>query len=63
MEQNMVKDESLLEVNGGKWTIDTLTEEEREEYYKVAEGLREEYNYVAYNDFIRRMNEKYGSNY
>ena len=34
--------------------------EEREEFMRVNEDLTENWNYIAYNDFIRRMNAKYG---
>ncbi len=47
-------------VNGGSWTLETLTPEEREEFMRVNEDLTENWNYIAYNDFIRRMNAKYG---
>jgi len=63
MEKKMIRDESLLEVNGRSWTIETLTPEERQEYYKISADLTDNWNYVAYNDFIRRMNEKYGERY
>ena len=60
MSKEIIRDESLLLANGGKWTIETLTEAERDEFYKVNEGLTREWDYISYNDFIRRMNEKYG---
>ena len=60
MKENEIRDESLLEVNGGKWTLETLTPEEREEFMRVSQELTDNWNYVEYNDFIRRMNEKYG---
>lgn len=60
MEKEPIRDESLLEVNGGSWTLETLTPEEREEFMRVNEDLTENWNYIAYNDFIRRMNAKYG---
>jgi hypothetical protein len=60
--KNVIRDESLLEVAGGKWNLDTLTEEEKDEWYKVNEDLTQNWNYVAYNDFVIRMNEKYGAN-
>ncbi len=60
MKENEIRDESLLEVNGGKWTLETLTPEERDEFMRVSQELTDNWNYVEYNDFIRRMNEKYG---
>ena len=60
MDKKEIKDESLLKAVGGKWTIDTLTEEEKDEYYRVKDALEKDGDYVGYNDFIRRMNEKYG---
>lgn len=60
MEKELIRDESLLEVNGGSWTFETLTPKEREEFMRVNEDLTENWNYIAYNDFIRRMNAKYG---
>ena len=39
MEDKKIRDESLLEVSGGKWTLETLTPEERERFYEVSEGL------------------------
>jgi len=49
-----------MKVSGGKWTLETLTPEERDELYKVSADLTDNWNYVAYNDFIERMNAKYG---
>ena len=60
MEDQKIRDESLLEVSGGKWTLETLTPEERERFYEVSEGLTEEWDHVSYNEFIQEMNEKYG---
>ncbi len=60
MEQKKEIDESLLAVNGGSWTVDTLTKEEKDEFYRLSAELTTEYNYVGYNDFIYRMNAKYG---
>ena len=60
MEDKKIRDESLLEVSGGKWTLETLTPEERERFYEVSEGLTKEWDYVSYNEFIQEMNEKYG---
>ena len=60
MDKKKIRDDSLLEAVGGKWTIDTLTEEEKDEYYRVKEALEKDGDYVGYNDFVRRMNEKYG---
>ena len=60
MEDQKIRDESLLEVSGGKWTLETLTPEERKRFYEVSEGLTEEWDYVSYNEFIQEMNEKYG---
>ena len=60
MDKKELRDESLHEAVGGKWTIDTLTAEEKDEYYRVKDALEKDGDYVGYNDFIRRMNEKYG---
>lgn len=62
MEDKKIRDESLLEVSGGKWTLETLTPEERERFYEVSEGLTNEWDYISYNEFIQEMNEKYGDN-
>ncbi|MBQ3459944.1 MAG: hypothetical protein IJH14_04660 [Solobacterium sp.] len=62
MEDKKIRDESLLEVSGGKWTLETLTPEERERFYEVSEGLTNEWDYISYNEFIQEMNEKYGAN-
>jgi hypothetical protein len=58
--KKVIRDESLLEVAGGKWTYETLTEEEKQEFNKVSQALTDEWDYIGYNDFIRRMNAKYG---
>ncbi len=58
--KKIIRDESLLEVAGGKWTFETLTPEEKEEFNRVNEALTDEWDYVGYNNFIRRMNAKYG---
>lgn len=60
MEDRKIRDESLLEVSGGKWTLETLTPEERERFYEISEGLTTEWDYISYNEFIQEMNEKYG---
>ncbi len=60
MEDQKIRDESLLEVSGGKWTLETLTPEERERFYEVSEGFTNEWDYISYNEFIQEMNEKYG---
>ena len=60
MDKKKIMDELLHQVNGGKWNFDTLTEEEKNEYFKVKDELERDGNYVAWNDFIDRMNEKYG---
>jgi hypothetical protein len=60
MDKKKIMDELLHLVNGGKWNFDTLTEEEKDEYFKVKDELERDGNYVAWNDFIDRMNEKYG---
>ena len=60
MEDKKIRDESLLEVSGGKWTFDTLTPEEKERFNKVSAGLTHEWDYISYNEFIHEMNEKYG---
>lgn len=58
--KKVIRDESLLEVAGGKWTYETLTQEEKDEFNRVSQALTDEWDYVGYNDFIRRMNAKYG---
>jgi hypothetical protein len=58
--KKVIRDESLLEVAGGKWTYETLTQEEKDEFSRVSQALTDEWDYVGYNDFIRRMNAKYG---
>ena len=60
MEKRKINDEEIMKVSGGKWTLETLTPEERDELYKVSADLTDNWNYVAYNDFIERMNAKYG---
>ena len=57
-----IKDDSLLEVSGGKWDVFSITEEERIRYFKVTEKYEEEGDYISYNEFIRDMDAKYGSN-
>ncbi|MBR4457331.1 MAG: hypothetical protein IKS32_14095 [Solobacterium sp.] len=59
--KNKINDEKILEISGGKWTLETLTPEEQDEFMKVSEELNWGWNYVAYNDFIERMNKKYGA--
>ena len=60
MKDRKIRDESLLEVSGGKWTFDTLTPEEKERFNKVSAGLTHEWDYISYNEFIHEMNAKYG---
>lgn len=60
MEDKKIRDESLLEVSGGKWTFETLTPEERERFNQVSTGLTREWDYISYNEFIHEMNKKYG---
>ena len=60
MKPEEIRDESLLEVNGGKWTFETLTEDEKRRCNEVMEGLTHDWNYIEYNEFIREMNAKYG---
>ena len=55
-----IRDESLLEVNGGGWTFQTLTPEEQKRFNEVYRGLNDEWNYIGYNEFILEMNNKYG---
>ena len=55
-----IRDESLLDVNGGRWTYDTLTPEEQKRFNEVYRGLNDEWNYIDYNEFILEMNNKYG---
>ena len=57
-----IKDDSLLEISGGKWDVFSITEEERIRYFKVKEMYEEEGDYISYNEFIRDMDAKYGSN-
>ena len=60
MSKELIRDESLLQATGGTWTFDTLTQEEKDEFNRVNAGLNRDWDYVSYNDFILRMNEKYG---
>ena len=62
MTKKELRDESLLEVNGGSWTYETLTPEEKKSFHEVSQALTDEWDYVGYNQFIRDMNEKYGAN-
>ena len=62
MTKKELRDESLLEVNGGSWTYETLTPEEQKRFHEVSQALTDEWDYVGYNQFIRDMNEKYGAN-
>ena len=54
-----IDEAKLLEITGGKWSLETLTKEEQDEFMKVSEDLN--CNYIAYNDFVERMNKKYGA--
>ena len=62
MTKKELRDESLLEVNGGSWTYETLTSEEKKRFNEVSQALTDEWDFVGYNQFIRDMNEKYGAN-
>lgn len=62
MTKKELRDESLLEVNGGSWTYEALTPEEKKRFNEVSQALTDEWDYVGYNQFIRDMNEKYGAN-
>ena len=62
MTKKELRDESLLEVNGGSWTYETLTPEEKKRFHEVSQALTDEWDYVGYNQFILDMNEKYGAN-
>ena len=35
-------------------------QEEKDDFSRVSQALTDEWDYVGYNDFIRRMNAKYG---
>ncbi len=54
-----IDEAKLREITGGKWSLETLTKEEQDEFMKVSEDLN--WNYIAYNDFVERMNKKYGA--
>jgi hypothetical protein len=56
-----IDDAKLREITGGKWNLETLTKEEQDEFMKVSEDLNWNWNYIAYNDFVERMNKKYGA--
>ena len=60
MASKEIRDESLLEINGGGWTYETLTPEEQKRFEEVNQGLSEEWDYISYNEFILEMNKKYG---
>ena len=62
MEDIRLKEEALAEAVGGKWSFDTLNEEEKRRFCEVNEGLSRDWNYLAYNAFIEEMNAKYGAN-
>ena len=57
----VIDEEALRKASGGKWSLETLTPEEQDEFMKVSQELTWEWNYVGYNDVIERMNKKYGA--
>ena len=50
-----IRDENLFDVNGGRWTYDTLTPEEQKRFNDVYRGLNDEWNYIDYIEFILEM--------
>lgn len=63
--------EDLEEVAGGKWTPETLTQEEYAEYRQLKKAYEDSFKYgnkspehdealANFNAFFDRMNEKYG---
>ena len=61
MDKKEIRDDSLLETAAGGWTYETLTKEERERFQRVSDALKDDYDYISYNDFILDMNKKYGT--
>ena len=42
MTKKELRDESLVEVNGGSWTYETLTLEEKQRFNEVSQALTDE---------------------
>ena len=57
-----LNEEVLDKVNGGYWTPNTLSPEEKEELNKLVNDVNAEVacSFYALLDFLNRMNEKYG---
>ena len=71
VENNKLNFEDLKQVSGGKWSFETLTPEEQDEYLKLDTAYRNSFKFgnnspeheealANFNAFFERMGEKYG---